>query len=107
MSQDQFSKPYSDDTATLIDNEVRNLVESQYLRAQELLLKYRTELETLATHLLEREVLLKSDVEKLIGPRPFTVPPQHEDAEKLAAENGQEKTTASTAESDLETDAQS
>lgn len=101
MSQDQFSKPYSDDTATLIDNEVRNLVESQYLRAQQLLTKYRKELETLAYHLLEKEVLLKSDVEKLIGPRPFSEPIQHEDAEKLAAENGQEKTPTE-AESDIE-----
>ncbi|MCB0688860.1 MAG: ATP-dependent zinc metalloprotease FtsH [Saprospiraceae bacterium] len=107
MSQDQFNKPYSDNTATLIDNEVRNLVESQYVRAQELLMKYRKELETLATHLLEKEVLLKSDVEKLIGPRPFSVPPQHEDAEKLAKENGQENAASSTAESDLESEAKS
>ncbi len=71
MSQDQFQKPYSDDTATLIDDEVRKVVESQYKRAQELLLKHRKELNILAEHLLEKEVLLKSDVEKLIGPRPF------------------------------------
>jgi len=102
LSQDQFTKPYSDDTATLIDDEVRNLVESQYLRAQELLTKYRKELDTLATHLLEKEVLLKSDVEKLIGPRPYAVPPQHVDAEQLAA-NGQEK-PATPAESDIESE---
>ncbi|NND33015.1 MAG: ATP-dependent metallopeptidase FtsH/Yme1/Tma family protein [Saprospiraceae bacterium] len=88
LSQDQFVKPYSDDTATLIDDEVRILVEGQYQRAQDLLTKHRNELELLATHLLEKEVLLKSDVEKLIGSRPFPVPPQHEDAEKLASGNG-------------------
>lgn len=70
MSQDQFSKPYSDDTATLIDDEVRKMVESQYIRAQELLKEKRNELEILAQALLEKEVLLKSDVETLIGPRP-------------------------------------
>ncbi len=70
MSQDQFSKPYSDDTATLIDDEVRKLVESQYLRAQNLLKERHKELELLAQALLEKEVLLKSDVEKMIGPRP-------------------------------------
>jgi len=70
MSQDQFSKPYSDDTATLIDDEVRKMVESQYLRAQELLQDKKQELEILAQALLEKEVLLKSDVETLIGVRP-------------------------------------
>lgn len=71
MSQDQFSKPYSDETAKLIDDEVRKLVEGQYLRAQELLKEKRNELEVLAKQLLDKEVLLKSDVERLIGPRPF------------------------------------
>lgn len=70
MQQDQFSKPYSDDTATLIDNEVRNVIDLQYERAQELLREKRTELEALAKALLEKEVLLKSDVERLVGPRP-------------------------------------
>lgn len=73
LSQDQFQKPYSDETATLIDDEVRNLVESQYKRAQNLLLEKRNELDVLAQKLLEKEVLLKSDVEKLIGPRPYEV----------------------------------
>jgi len=82
MQQDQFSKPYSDDTATLIDDEVRKLVESQYQRAQDLLKEKRNELEILANELLEKEVLLKSDLEKLIGPRPADVKAK---AEKLAA----------------------
>ena len=71
MSQDSFNKPYSDETAKLIDNEVRNLIDEQYLRAQELLTARRKELNILAKQLLEKEVLLKSDVEKLIGPRPL------------------------------------
>lgn len=70
LSQDQFQRPYSDDTATLIDDEVRNLVESQYQRAQDLLRERRQELEILAQQLLEKEVLVKSDVERLIGFRP-------------------------------------
>jgi cell division protease FtsH len=101
MSQDQFTKPYSDNTATLIDDEVRKLVESQYERAQELLKKHREELNLIASHLLEREVLLKSDIERLIGPRPYAIPPQHEDPEKLAAENGLEE-TPEPVESDLD-----
>ena len=71
MQQDQFSKPYSDATASLIDSEVRIMLESQYVRAQELLKERREELEILAQQLLEKEVLLKSDVEELIGKRPF------------------------------------
>ena len=70
MQQNQFSKPYSDETATLIDDEVRKLVESQYVRAQKLLKEKINELEIIANSLLENEVLLKSDLERLIGPRP-------------------------------------
>ncbi len=81
MSQDQFSKPYSDETATLIDDEVRKMVESQYLRAQDLLKERRQELEILAQALLEKEVLLKSDVETLVGPRP------HEESSENAESN--------------------
>ncbi len=68
--QEQFQKPYSDETASLIDEEVRQLVDTQYVRAQKLLREKRNELEILANALLENEVLLKSDVERLIGPRP-------------------------------------
>ncbi len=71
MQQDQFNKPYSDETATLIDEEVRKLIEKQYVRAQQLLTDKREELNLLAQALLEKEVLLKSDVIKLIGLRPF------------------------------------
>ncbi len=88
MSQDQFQKPYSDETATLIDDEVRKLVESQYVRAQELLKHHRKELDILAEHLLEKEVLLKSDVEKLIGPRPFAKPEVDDDVSMAADQNG-------------------
>lgn len=73
MSQDQFNKPYSNETARLIDDEVRQLIETQYKRAQELLKEKRVELNLLANTLLEKEVLLKSDVERLIGPRPSPI----------------------------------
>ena len=90
MQQNQFAKPYSDATATLIDDEVRKMVEAQYLRAQELLKDKRNELEILANELLEKEVLHKSDLEKLIGPRPAEVKAK---AEKLAEEEEKKKTT--------------
>ena len=76
MQQDQFTKPYSDETAELIDNEVRKMIDFQYERAQKLLTERRDELEKLAKRLLEKELLLKSDVEELIGVRPFAEEPR-------------------------------
>jgi len=95
--QDQFHKPYSDQTAALIDDEVRKLVESQYKRAIALLKKKRNELEILANSLLENEVLLKTDVERLIGPRPSDAisKAEKEAAEKDAAEKEKGKGTSS------------
>ncbi len=71
MSKDSFVKPYSETTGALIDQKVREIIEEQYLRAQNLLKEKRNELEILAKTLLEKEVLTKSDVERLIGKRPF------------------------------------
>jgi len=71
MQQDQFNKPYSDDTARLIDEEVRIMIDEQYERAKALLTDKREELNALANALLENEVLHKSDVERLVGSRPF------------------------------------
>lgn len=77
LSQDQFQKPYSDETATLIDDRVREIIEEQYERAQRLLREHREQLEALAKTLLDKEVLHKSDIEKLIGPRPFKTKETH------------------------------
>ena len=71
MGQDQFNRPYSDYTATVIDEESRKIIELQYARAKQLLHDKRHELELIAQTLLEKEVLHKADVEKLIGPRIF------------------------------------
>ncbi|HNA91523.1 MAG TPA: ATP-dependent zinc metalloprotease FtsH [Chitinophagaceae bacterium] len=66
-----FTKPYSDETARLIDDEVRKLIDSAYDRTKQLLTEKKTEVEKLANALLEKEVLFQSDVEALIGKRPF------------------------------------
>ena len=91
LQQDQFQKPYSEQTAAMIDQEVRELVAKQYERAKALLTERRHELEVIAHHLLEKEVLLKSDLEELIGPRPFVDPDkdQHSghQAEEPVADN--------------------
>ena len=71
QQDNSFTKPYSDETAKLIDEEVRKLIDIAYLRTKALLTEKKAEVEKLAEALLEKEVLFQSDVENLIGPRPF------------------------------------
>ncbi|RFZ81425.1 ATP-dependent zinc metalloprotease FtsH [Mucilaginibacter terrenus] len=67
----QFNKPYSDKTSELIDNEVRNLINDVYARTKQLLTEKREGLEKLANKLIEKEILFQSDLEELLGKRPF------------------------------------
>lgn len=69
--QDQFNKPYSEKTSELIDEEVRNLISSVYDRTKDLLTDKRDGLEKLAQKLLEKEILFQSDLEEILGKRPF------------------------------------
>jgi len=71
QQDNSFTKPYSDETAKLIDEEVRKLIDSAYDRTKQLLTEKKNEVEKLAEALLDKEVLFQSDVETLIGPRPF------------------------------------
>ena len=64
-----FTKPYSEDLAKKIDEEVSNLIEKQYKRAKALLTKYKIKAEELATALLEKEVIFKEDLETIFGQR--------------------------------------
>lgn len=66
-----FGKPYSDETASLIDKQVKDMVDVQFERAKQLLTEKRNELEIIAQELLKKEVLFKKDMEELVGPRPF------------------------------------
>lgn len=67
----KFTKPYSESTAKTIDEEVRALIDSVYERTLKLLTDKKKELGILAEQLLEKEILFQSDLEKLIGKRPF------------------------------------
>ncbi|MFM8349244.1 MAG: peptidase M41, partial [Bacteroidota bacterium] len=71
QSEYNFQKPYSDATAERIDREVKGVIDGCYERTKKLLLEHRTELDTIATELLEKEILFQSDLERLIGKRPF------------------------------------
>ncbi|MGB0443472.1 MAG: ATP-dependent zinc metalloprotease FtsH [Flavobacteriaceae bacterium] len=66
-----FTKPYSEETAKLIDAEISAIVEHEYKRAVQLLKKHKDKLTELAEHLLEKEVIFKDDLERIFGKRPF------------------------------------
>ncbi len=73
QGQQSFTKPYSEDTARVIDEEVSKMVEEQYQRALTLLAANRDKLEALANKLLEKEVIFKEDLVAIFGERPWDV----------------------------------
>ena len=66
-----FSKPYSDDTAKIIDTEISELIEGQYQRAIRILEENKDKLNQLADILIEKEVIFKDDLETIFGKRSF------------------------------------
>lgn len=68
----QFSKPYSEHTAELIDKEVQDMIAEQYERAKNLLVEHREGHNELAQLLIDREVIFAEDVERIFGKRPWT-----------------------------------
>jgi cell division protease FtsH len=95
-AENSFTKPYSEETSKLIDQEVRKLIDEAYEKTKALLSDKKVQVETLAEQLLVKEVLFQSDVERLIGKRPFReykmldvdVDEEHEHAEKGAISEG-------------------
>jgi len=71
QSEYNFGKPYSEDTAQIIDKEISTLIESQYQRAITLLIENKDKLLKLADILIEKEVIFKDDLETIFGSRPF------------------------------------
>jgi AFG3 family protein len=79
-----FTKPYSESTAKIIDEEVRGMIEKSYTRAKELLHTKKQELETIAQALLEKEVIFQKDLEQMIGKRPYSKEKQEDSAKKTS-----------------------
>ena len=67
----QFNKPYSEKTSEIIDIEVREQIDRAYQRTKTLLTEKRDGLDKLAHKLLEKEILFQSDLEEILGKRPF------------------------------------
>jgi len=64
-----IQKPYSEDTARLIDEEVRKLVERCYEEAKEILSLHKKDLIALAGLLLKKEIIFREDIEEILGKR--------------------------------------
>ncbi len=96
-----YGKPYSDKTAELIDQEVRNLISDMYEKTKQLLTDHREGLEKIAQALLQKEIIFQTDLEELLGKRPFDTRTTYdefvngeevkvENAETIAEENNSE-----------------
>ena len=71
QQENSFTKPYSEETAKMIDEEVSKLIDDGICKNKKLLIEKKEQVEKLAEELLEKEVLFQSDVEALIGKRPY------------------------------------
>ena len=71
QSDYNFTKPYSERTAQIIDEEISNIIEKQYERAVALLENHKEKLTQLADILIEKEVIFEDDLKKIFGDRPF------------------------------------
>lgn len=76
-SEQAFTKPYSEETAKMIDEEVRQLIDRAYLRTKALLNDHLEQVKVLARELLKKEVLYQADLERLIGKRPYDTHKEH------------------------------
>ncbi len=79
QSEGGFTKPYSEETGKVIDEEVRRVVDMAYQKVKNLLSDKIDAVRTVAEELLKREVLYKDDLERLIGDRPFEEESNEED----------------------------
>ncbi|KAF9089685.1 AAA ATPase afg3 [Mortierella sp. GBA35] len=70
-NKDQFTKPYSEKTGQIIDNQARSLIGKAFRKTTDLLTERRADVEKVAQLLMEKEVLNRADMERLLGKRPF------------------------------------
>jgi ATP-dependent metalloprotease FtsH len=96
QGRDAFTKPYSDDTARIIDEEVSKIIETQYARAIEILKNHEDQLRQLANKLLTSEVIFKEDLIEIFGKRPWdpedehVIPSEETSAEEIVEEKSSE-----------------
>lgn len=71
QSEYNFGKPYSEETAQVIDKEISGIIEGQYERAIQILTDNKDKLLQLADLLCQKEVIFREDLENIFGKRPF------------------------------------
>jgi AFG3 family protein len=71
LDEDRLSKPFSEATAQLIDEEIRSVINRAHDRTTELLIKHKNGMVLIAQRLLTKEVITYNEVEEILGPRPF------------------------------------
>lgn len=107
QGRDSFTKPYSEDTARIIDEEVSKLIESQYQRALQILSENQAQLTELAEQLLATEVIFKEDLERIFGKRQWESEELVEvEKTSLTSETEAETETEAEAEAGTETEAE-
>lgn len=88
-----FYRPYSDQTAKVLDDEVRELINQMYDRTKALLVEHKDKVETLGELLLEKEVITTKDVVEAIGERPFEMPMSYKEIVDASWTRDEEKST--------------
>ena len=111
QGRDAFTKPYSDDTARIIDEEVSKLIETQYQRALKILSENKDKLTALADKLLDKEVIFKEDLEEIFGKRLWSSdeeintavnnPPKEDSTLDFSSENTVNEDTATNSDSNV------
>ena len=91
QSEYSFNKPYSENTAKTIDEEVKKMIDIAYARTKAILVANKDKLTLLAEKLLEKEVIFKEDLEEIFGKRPFDTEPLT--LEETATKNSSEPST--------------
>jgi cell division protease FtsH len=104
QGRDSFTKPYSEDTARVIDEEVSKLIESQYQRALQILSENQAQLTELAEQLLATEVIFKEDLERIFGKRQWESEELVETEVKSESENESENDSESGVKEDSKSD---
>jgi cell division protease FtsH len=99
QNENGFTKPYSEETGRIIDEEVKKISDKAYERALSLLTEKKNDVVAVAEALLQKEVLFANDLEQLIGKRPF------EDKKLFENESSTAETTTVTPETSVEGEA--
>lgn len=94
QSEYSFGKPYSEQTARVIDEEISKIIETQYQRAIEILSSHREKLDALANKLLEKEVIFREDLEEIFGKRAWDPELTETPVSTVIEENAPEEPTA-------------